>query len=70
MEDDGILCEEYAEDPSFVGRRQDRPPPSFCTGRDVYAGYFVVVHPVDDDSKPFWLARAFKNPNLDLGHVN
>ena len=70
MEDDGTLREEYAEDPPFVGRRRDRPPPLFCVGRDVYAGYFVVVRPADDDSKPFWLARALTNPNPDPGHVN
>ena len=70
MEDDGTLREEYAEDPPFVGHRRDRPPPSFRVGRDMYASYFVVFRPADDDSKPFWLARAFTNPNPDPGHVN
>ena len=70
MEDDGTLREEYAEDLPFVGHRRDRPPPSFRVGRDVYAGYFIVVRPVDDDSKPFWLARALTNPNPDPGHIN
>ena len=44
IEDDGILREEYAEDALSVGRRRDRPRPSFCAGHDVYAIYFVVVH--------------------------
>ena len=39
MEDDGTLREEYAEDPPFVGRRRERPPPLFCVGCDVYASY-------------------------------
>ena len=45
MEDNGTLCEEYAEDAPFVGRRRDRARPLFCVDRDVYAGYFVVVRP-------------------------
>ena len=40
---DGTLREEFAEDPPFVGRRRDRPRPSFRIARDVFAGYFVVV---------------------------
>ena len=71
MHKDGTLREEYAEDAPFVGRRRDRPPPSFRVGRDVYAGYFIVVRPADDDDgKPFWLGRAITNPNPDPGHVN
>lgn len=70
MENDGTLREEYAEDPPFVGRRRDRPRPSFRVGRDVYAGYFVAVRPADDDPKPFWLARAITNPNPDPGHLH
>ena len=70
MEDDGTLHEEYAEDAPFVGRRCDRPRPSFRVGRDVYTGYFVVVRPVQDDPKPFWLARAITNPNPDPGHLH
>jgi hypothetical protein len=30
--DDGTVHEEYAEDAPFVGRRRDRPAPSFCVG--------------------------------------
>ena len=70
MENDGTLREEYAEDAPFVGRRRDRPRPSFRVGRDVYEGYFVAVRPADDDLKPFWIARALSNPNPDPGHVN
>ena len=29
---DGTVCEEYAEDAPFVGRRHDRLVPSFCIG--------------------------------------
>ena len=70
IKDDGTLCEEYAEDAPFVGRRCDRPHPSFRVDRDVYAGYFVVVHPAQDDPKPFWLAMAITNPNPDSGHLH
>jgi hypothetical protein len=68
--DDGTMREEFAEDAPFVGRRRDRPRPSFRVGRDVYAGYFVAVRPADGDLRPFWLARALTNPNPDPGHVN
>lgn len=67
--EDGTVREEFAEDAPFVGRRRDRPRPSFRVGRDVFAGYFVVVRPAGDDPKPFWLARAVTNPNPDPGHV-
>ena len=63
MEKGGTLHEEYAEDPIFVGRRRDRPRPSFRVGKDTMAGYFVVVRPSDGDPKPFWLARALTNPS-------
>jgi hypothetical protein len=53
--DDGIVREEYAEDAPFVGRRRDRPVPSFRIGRDVYAGYFIAVRSVDGDLRPFWV---------------
>lgn len=66
--DDGTVCEEYAEDAPFVGRRRDRPPPSFCVGRDVYARYFLAVRSTDGDLRPFWVARAVSNPNPDPGH--
>ena len=68
--DDGTMREEFAEDVSFVDRRRDRPQPSFRVGRDVFAGYFVVVRPADGDLRPFWLARALTNPTPDPGHIN
>ena len=70
MEDDGTVREEYAKDIPFIGRRHDRPRPSFRVGCDVYVGYFVVVCLAQDDPKPFWLARAIINPNLDPGHLH
>jgi hypothetical protein len=54
--DDGTICEEYTEDAPFLGRRRDRPAPSFQVGRDVYAGYFIIVCSVDGDLRPFWVA--------------
>jgi hypothetical protein len=33
--------------------RRDRPPPSFRVRRDVYVGYFVVLHPSDNNSHLF-----------------
>jgi hypothetical protein len=67
---DGTVREEYAEDAPFVGRRHDRPPPSFHVGRDVYAGYFLAVRSTDGNLSPFWVARAISNPNPDPGHRN
>ena len=66
---DGTLCEEEAEDRPFVGRRRDRPPPSFRVAHDVHEGSFVVVRPADGDPKPFWLARAITKPNADPSHI-
>jgi hypothetical protein len=66
--DDGTVREEYAEDAPFVGRRHDRPAPSFRVGRDVYAGYFITVCSTDGDLRPFWVARAVTNPSPNLGH--
>jgi hypothetical protein len=68
--DDGTTHEEYAEDAPFVGCRRDRPAPSFHVGRDVFAGYFIVVRFADGDLRPFWVARAVTNPSLDPGHRN
>jgi hypothetical protein len=68
--DDGTVHEEYAEDASFVGRRRDRPAPSFHVGRDVYPGYFIAVRSADGDLRPFWVARAVTNPSPDPGHRN
>ena len=41
--DDGIVRKEYAKNALFVGCRCDCPPPSFHVGRDIYAGYFLMV---------------------------
>jgi hypothetical protein len=68
--DDSTVREEYSEDAPFVGRRHDRPAPSFCIGRDVYAGYFIAVRSTDGDLRPFWVARAVTNPSPNLGHRN
>jgi hypothetical protein len=68
--DDGTVRKEYAEDAPFVGRRRDRPPPSFCVSRDVYDGYFLAVRSAGGDLRPFWVAWAFTNPIPDLGHRN
>jgi hypothetical protein len=51
--DDSTVREEYAEDASFMGRRRNRPAPSFHVGRDVYARYFIAVRSADGDLRPF-----------------
>jgi hypothetical protein len=48
--DNGDLQEEFGIDAPFVDRRRDRLAPSFRVGRDVYAGYFVVLRPSDGDN--------------------
>jgi hypothetical protein len=68
--DDGTVCEEYAEDAPFMGRRHDHPAPSFRVGQDVYAGYFIAVRSTDGDLRPFWVARAVTNPSPDPGHAS
>jgi hypothetical protein len=45
--------------------QRDRPAPSFRVGRDVYAGYFVVLRPSDGDKRPFWIARALTNVDAE-----
>lgn len=35
-------------------------------GRDIYAGYFLVIRPTDNDPKPFWIARAVSDYNCDF----
>jgi len=47
------MCEEFAEDAPFVGRRCDCPFPSFHIGCDVYRGYFIVVRLAIGDLHPF-----------------
>jgi hypothetical protein len=63
--DNGELREEFGVDALFVGRRRDRPAPSFRVGRDVYAGYFLILRPSDDDIRPFWIARALTNVDAE-----
>jgi hypothetical protein len=64
--DHGELREEFGIDARFVGRRRDRPTPSFRVGQDVYAGYFVVLRPCDGDNRSFWIARALTNVDAEL----
>ena len=70
MQKDGTLREEDAEDAPFVGRRRDRPRPSFRVNRDTHVGSFIVVRPADGDPKPFWLARAITAPSPDPWHMH
>ena len=70
MDGNGRVGEEYEEDVPFVGRRCDRPRPSFRVMRDMYGGYFVVVRLAEGDMKPFWLGRAMTNPSPDPDHVH
>ena len=51
--DDSTVCEEYAEDALFVGRRCHCLAPSFCVGQDVYARYFIAVYFADGNLRPF-----------------
>ena len=64
--DNNELKEEFGVDAPFVGRRRDRPAPSFRIGRDVYAGYFLVLRPNDGDIQPFQIARALTNVDAEL----
>jgi hypothetical protein len=64
--DNGDLQEEFGVDVPFVGRRRNRPTPSFRVGRDVYVGYFVVFRPSDGDNRPFWIAQALINVDAEL----
>ena len=61
---------EYSEDAPFVGRRRDHPAPLFCVGRDVFVGYFSIVHFVDGDFHLFWVAQAITNLSPDPGYHN
>ena len=69
-EDDGVLHEDFAQDAPYIGQRLHLPAESFCVARDVYARYFIVVRPADNDPKSFWLARALTNPSADSNHPN
>ena len=70
LNDDGEVCEEFAEDDAFVGQLRDRPLPTFRVARDVYEGYFVAIRPADGDSKPIWFARALSDPFANVDHPN
>ena len=54
--DEGTIREEHTEDASFVGHRRNCPAPFFHVDRDVYTRYFIVVHSMDGDLCPFWIA--------------
>ena len=48
---------------------RDRPLESFRVNRDLYEGYFVVIHPSEEHrQRPLWIARALSNPNSNLEH--
>jgi len=64
------LREEFADDAPFVGRRWDRLDALVHVGCVVYVGYFLDVCRVDDDLRPFLLARIVANPNIEPRHVN
>ncbi|KAG0572237.1 hypothetical protein KC19_VG078600 [Ceratodon purpureus] len=69
--DDGTVREAFAVDEPFIGQHRDRPNASFRVARDVFEGYFLIVRPADDDSRPFWVARAMSNPFEDsINHPN
>ena len=71
FQEDGTLREEYAKDVPHVGRRGDRPAESFRVARDVYAGYFLAIRPVEEGTNHlFWIARALTYPNSDVSHPN
>ncbi|KAG0574851.1 hypothetical protein KC19_VG296900 [Ceratodon purpureus] len=63
FQEDGTLCEEFAEDDHFVGHKRDRPRPSFRVARDLFAGYFLALRPCDEDDRLFSLARTLTDPN-------
>jgi hypothetical protein len=69
--ENGELQEEFGGDTPFVGCRRDRPVPSFRVGRDVYAGYFLILYPSDRNNRPFWIARAISDVNAEpVEHPN
>jgi len=64
------MREGNAENAPFIGHKCDCPCALFHVNRDTFAGYFVIVRPVDANLKPFWLTRAITNPNPNLGNIN
>ena len=46
-------------------------PSLFRVARDVYAVYFFAIRPTDEGTNhPFWIVRAFIDPNSDVSHLN
>jgi hypothetical protein len=60
VEDDSVR-KEYDKDDHFVVWRRDCPPFSFRVSHDLYASYFVAIHPADGNNHPVWIARAKSN---------
>ena len=56
---------------TLVGRRHDHPRESFRVGRDVHAGYFLAIRPLDEESEqPVWIAKAITASHCDPKHPN
>jgi hypothetical protein len=51
--EDSIVWEEYAKDASFVGKKSDRPAPSFQISCSVFIGYFLAMYSKDGDMFAF-----------------
>ena len=43
LDEDGQVCEEFAEDDAFVRQLRNRPLPTFRVARNAYEGYFVAI---------------------------
>ena len=62
--------EEFDEDEHFVGQAQDHPVESFRVNQDLYEGYFMAVHPSNEDKQHHvWITRALSNPNSNREHL-
>jgi hypothetical protein len=59
-----------SDEGTFVGRRYNRPSPSFRVGRDVFVGYFLAMRLANGNLLPCRVARAVTNPYPDPGHLN
>ena len=65
------MREEFATNVPHVSCRRDRLAESFQVAKDIYARYFLAICPVDEGTNhPFWIARAFTDPNFDISHPN
>ena len=42
-----------------------RPPRAYNVVVNLYAGYYVFVHPTVDSVEHMWLGRAVENPQFD-----